>query len=225
MKQELLEYLVRQCVREVLTQVREAGDETKGAPSPPADGLGTADQPPIPKDKETEPTPPEEPQAPTPNLKGIVFVNPKDKAKLQKVQLQGRDDASVERELHSVAAKLAGSKVKIALSTSRAVKDALRNPNASLYLYLGKYDPESDEVFLMADKSLQVAKDASIQPGEMTGLPTSTLPPNYKSYGGMDDTEYQAALAQRGKPTPRYGIDENLTKVIRKMVNEVLDRK
>ncbi len=29
-------------------------DETKGAPAPPADGLGTADQPPVPKEKITE---------------------------------------------------------------------------------------------------------------------------------------------------------------------------
>lgn len=49
MKQELLEHLVRLCVREVIDQV----DETKGAPAPPADGQGTADQPGIPKNKDT----------------------------------------------------------------------------------------------------------------------------------------------------------------------------
>ena len=53
MKQELLEYLVRSCVREVLKQkLNESSDEMKGAAAPPGDGLGTADQPPIEKDKE-----------------------------------------------------------------------------------------------------------------------------------------------------------------------------
>lgn len=51
MKEELLEQLTRLCVREVLSQLREAEEdpnkkkpeddddgETKGAPAPPADG-------------------------------------------------------------------------------------------------------------------------------------------------------------------------------------------
>lgn len=46
-KKQLLEYLIRQCVKEVLEQVSE--DETVGAASPPADGLGTAEQPALPK--------------------------------------------------------------------------------------------------------------------------------------------------------------------------------
>ena len=49
MKQELMENLIRYCAREVLAQIRENSGETKGAPAPPADGLGTAEQPPIPK--------------------------------------------------------------------------------------------------------------------------------------------------------------------------------
>lgn len=48
MKQELLEHLIRHCVREVLSQMKKS--ETKGAVAPPADGLGTADQPAIPKE-------------------------------------------------------------------------------------------------------------------------------------------------------------------------------
>ncbi len=41
MKQELLEHLIRHCIREVLTQVREIDNNTKGVLAPPADGTGT----------------------------------------------------------------------------------------------------------------------------------------------------------------------------------------
>lgn len=46
-KKQLLEALIRECVREVLDQISE---ETIGAPAPPADGLGTADQPSMPQE-------------------------------------------------------------------------------------------------------------------------------------------------------------------------------
>ena len=41
MKQELLEYLIRHCIREVLSQVKEIDSEAKGALAPPSDGTGT----------------------------------------------------------------------------------------------------------------------------------------------------------------------------------------
>lgn len=47
-KRQLLEYLIRECVREVLEQT---SSETIGAPAPPAEGQGTADAPAIPKVK------------------------------------------------------------------------------------------------------------------------------------------------------------------------------
>lgn len=226
MKQELLEYLIRHCVKEVLSQVNEVNDETVGASAPPADGQGTADQPPVPKEKgapEENPSEPETPAMPqSPNLKGVVFVNPKDKAKLQKLQIQGGNDAALERSLHQQASRVAGPNVKVALSTSRMVKDALKNPNTTTYLYLGKYDPNSEEIFLMADKSLQIAKDSSISPAEMTGAPASTFTPQDKIAGARDDADYAAA---RQTQTPKYGLNEELNKVIKKMVNEVLDRK
>lgn len=226
MKQELLEYLIRHCVKEVLSQMNEADNDTVGASAPPADGQGTADQPPVPKGEELpneKPSEPETPAAPpSPNLKGVVFINPKDKAKLQKLQIQGGNDAALERNLYQQAARMVGPNVKIALSTLRMVKDALKNPNTTTYLYLGKYDPNSEEVFLMADKSIQVAKDSSITSAEMVGTPISTFNPQDKIAQAVDDTDYAAA---RRTQTPRYGIDEQLTKVIKKMVNEVLDGK
>lgn len=52
MKQELLEYLVRSCAREVLKQINENNGEFRGAAAPPADGQGTADAPALPKEDE-----------------------------------------------------------------------------------------------------------------------------------------------------------------------------
>jgi len=289
MKQELLEYIIRACVKEVLTQVNESEmdaktyadtfkipekdlpfvqdlmskhglsyaeavrdylemygsnqkgkpikfddqpshigrrfkeEEEKGAPAPPADGQGTADQPPIPKadaaDTSTEEPKQDEPEAPAPDVKGIFLVNPRDKAKRQKVPLRDGDDASLERNLHSVAAALAGSQVKIAISTMRMVKDAVRNPNASVYLYLGKYDPQSDEVFLMADKSLQVAKDSSVPPNEIASGPT------YVSHiKNPTDQELARNMATGGRTVP-VPVNENLKAKIKSMVNELLDSK
>ena len=51
LKKQLLEYLIRECVCEVISQIgTDVNEDTVVAPAPPADGLGTADQPPIPYD-------------------------------------------------------------------------------------------------------------------------------------------------------------------------------
>jgi hypothetical protein len=245
MKQEILEHLIRLCVREVIDQVKEEekttdepkdDGETKGAPAPPEDGQGTGDQPEIPDadpdamgndDTDAEEPKGEDPDGDTvqqTSLKGPILVNPRDKSKLQKVPLKATtDDASLERNLHRLAAAVAGSHVKVAISAQRMVKDVLRNPSATAYLYLGKYDPSSDEIFLMADKSLQVAKDASIPPAELTGAPTAQVAPtDFHALTASPD-----ALAQRmdyGAQTPAH-INEGFKKVVKKMVSEILDTK
>jgi len=227
MKQELLEYIIRACASEVLEQLKEE-DDTKGAPAPPASGQGTADQPEIPKtEKPTdpeEPTKPETPEVPpSPELKGIVFVNPKDKSKLQKIDLKAGDDAALERNLHRLGASVAGAKVKTALSTTRMVKDVVRNPHTSVYLYIGKYDPQSDELFLMADKSLQVAKDSSVPAAEIsTGA--APLSPDVFNPLTAGETEYAKHLAAQGQNVPQP-VDENLRKAIKVMVEKILDTK
>ena len=230
MKPELLEYLIRACSREVLKQLNEGDPDIKGAAAPPADGQGTADQPPIPNpspDQEETPKP-EDTQAPppSPSLKGIVFINPRDKSKLQKVDFKGAvDDASIERVLHRTATAAAGSNIKTALSALRAVRDAIKNPNTSVYLYIGKYDPQSEEIFLMADKSLQVAKDASVPPTEV-GTPQVASEPN-QSFNPTtaNSSEFGQHLATQGAPTQVHGIDENIRGVIKKMVNDILNGK
>lgn len=229
MKKELLEHLVRKCIREVISQVNEFDDETKGAPAPPADGQGTADQPEIPKQTHSvddNPSDKETPEdVPSPSLAGVIFLNPKDKSKLQRLPIQvNSDDATIERTLHQQAAKIAGSKVQIALSTTRLVKAALLNKNSSIYLYLGKYDPESNEIFLMADKSLKVAKDSSISPEELSGNPSSALAPTNFQPLTADSGEYASRIASQGRVEPT-GIDESLNNLIKKIVNEILDNK
>jgi hypothetical protein len=224
MKKELLEYIIRACSKEVLQQLNEAED-TEGAPAPPADGQGTADQPPIPKGKTPISTEPEEPQTPkvpsSPELKGIVLVNPKDKSKLQKVDLKSGDDSSVERSLHKIAAGMAGSKVKIALSTLRLAKDAARNPNTSIYLYIGKYDPQSDELFLMADKSLQVAKDSSVSPAEIpSGMSPMSL--SFNPYSA-NDAELAKHITGGGMRQVQEPVNEELKGMIKKMVTNLIN--
>jgi len=271
MKKQLLEYLVRQCAREVLKQINEAdesdveshpigpntvkcercgcrydsrkgknglcpvcqnkvneADDIKGAPSPPAAGQGTADQPEIPKNNPDEPTEPSQKETPevplSPEIKGIVIVNPKNKAKLEKVTLRSGNDADIERELHRIGAKFAGPKVKTTISTMRAVKDAVRNPNTTTYLYFGKYDPNSEEIFLMSDKSIQIAKDESVPASELTGVVIPPLTSTATSQWA-DPEDWMKKMAARGQ-TPKYEVNENkIKKVISRMVNEILDKK
>lgn len=236
MKQELLEALTRLCVREVLSQMREEEDkketppedtgDTKGAPAPPADDQGTADQPGVPSEKpdaEPEKKPDDDSSAPAgAAMKGVILVNPRDKSKLQQVPLKATgDDASLERNLHRLAATLAGSNAKVSLQAQRMARDAVRNPTSSVYLYLGKYDPSSDEIFLMADKSLQVAKDGSIPPAELTGTPVSSIAPSDFNPMTASPGEFGARMQQKGQ-TPVYGIDEQFRAVVKRMVHEIL---
>jgi hypothetical protein len=101
-------------------------------------------------------------------------------------------------------------------------RESVANPNASVYFYFGKTDPESEEVFLMADKSIQIAKDDSVQPGDLTGTPVSTPPPEHLNYGTMSDQEYTDYMNTRNLPKPRYGIDEDAKRLIKKAVNQIL---
>lgn len=226
MKKELLEHLVRHCVREVLSQVKEA-DDTKGAASPPSGGLGTADVPAIPNKPEDPvepniPTTPKEPEVPQPKLKGILFIDPKDKSKREKIQLKSHDDASIERELHKLARRHDGPHTKVALSAIRLSKEAVKNPSSKVFLYLGKYDPMSDEVFLMGDKSEQVAKDNSV--------PSSVVHTHSGEHQGSEFNpttagagEFAQQIQQQGR-TPVHGVDEQFKKIIKKVVSEILNK-
>jgi len=272
MKTELLETLVRQCVREVLGQIEEEANASKLKSS----GIGKEDgkeptkqkitvkpfksgkkskvnitklneeevpqdpsvekgpeasaQPeePTAPEKPEEPTAPEKPEEPVDKPqripKGAVVLNPKDKSKLQPIKWQGRDETSIERTLHQTAALVAGPRTKVSLGAKRMARELIANPNTTAFFYFGKTDPESEEIFLMADKSLQIAKEGSVQPGELSGTPSLSVPSPTLSFGGMTDDEYTTHMNQRNLAKPRYGIDENAKRMIKKVVNQILDK-
>jgi hypothetical protein len=104
------------------------------------------------------------------------------------------------------------------------VKGILSNPSETGYLYIGKYDPESDEVFLLADKSLQVAKDGSIGAGESGGVGAAD---SFNPMGASAD-EFAGRMS-RGGQTPVRGVEdmgdinENFKQIIKRLVNEIID--
>lgn len=217
-KKELLEQLIRTCVREVLDQVSEV-DDTVGAPAPPAGGLGTAEQPAMSQDTLTTPPPAEtQPQGPT---TGIVLVDPKDPAKLMPVELKFRNDQQLERDLQRIARSAGGPQAKRSLKAIRDVKAGLQDPSSPTYLYIGKYDPESTELFLLSTKDLNVAKSESASPDEVgAGASTSEPTPFDPTTAGAEDFAQKMSAAGG---TPRYGIDE-LKKEIKKIVREVFSK-
>lgn len=255
---KLLEYLVKQCTKEVLDQIAEekkikvkfakeketeipvkhkiqttVGKDSKFRPK--VRRVSEADEP--------SPTPPAapspEPSAPSsdsnasekPKSKrggartktvepkaatGASIINPRDKSQLDPIHFIGRDDNSVERSLFNAASRIAGPKVKISLGAKRLGRESASNPNVPVFFYLGKMDPESEEIFLMADKNMQIAKDDSVQPTELQGgqasgyqaqktgatprytdIDAAPLPkPMIPGYEGGADPEYARRLKQ-----------------------------
>lgn len=307
MKQELLEYLVRSCVKEVIAQVKEAEDETK-ATAPPADVTGAGDNLGIPKEKDTTSQSPSKPETPSSALlepeghpKGICFVNPRNKSELIKLFQEptpteppmptgkpGRKPKSatpaapaampttptgnpvppqvsevrfptispmvayshippkqltsdkIERVIYYLASKYAGSKVKIANSTLRDVDKAIKS-GGTLFLYIGKFDETSDEIYVLAEANLEAAKIQSLPPSELGG--TTALP----GLAGADDFDPNTASGEDvarymdkdapGKvrsygvpdePDDRGDVDEQklheVKTMIKKLVNEVLNK-
>ena len=165
---------------------------------------------------------PEEPDVPQPNLTGILFIDPKDKSKREKIQIKAKDDATIERELHNLARRHDGPHAKVALSAIRLSKEAIKNTNSKVFLYLGKYDPMSDEIFLMGDKSEQVAKDNSV--------PSSVIHTHSGEHQGSEFNpttagagEFAQQIQQQGR-TPVHGVDEQVKRIIKKVVNEILNK-
>jgi len=225
MPTQLLKYLVQECTKEVLDQVIAEAAEPEGNPSPAGPEVGGEEPTPTPT-----PTPePSAPKAEAPSetsSKGPVVINPRDKSKLEPVRFQGRDEASIERTLHSIAAKVAGPRTKVSLGAKRLARQAAGNPGTAVFFYIGKTDPESEEVFLMADKSLQIAKDESVQPSEIQGVPAAF--PAAIGAGEeipSDDPHHFQFMTGKVRPKPRYGIDEATEKLIKQAINQILDRR
>ena len=218
-------------------------DETQGAPAPPADGLGTDQQPEIPKDPtdiEQDPTEPETPEVPEvpeepakkEKLQGVVLYTPS--GEMRSVPFRTfADDASIERTLFRVGSSIGGRNTKIAISTFKKVKAGL-NDKTPTYIYLGKYDPSSDEPFIFADRDLKVAKEESIKPEEIGSDVANKDLDSQDFEKTSDDNELAAKLAGRDKPSaPEYDeVDPNemnesvkLKNYIKRFVTEALSRK
>lgn len=172
MKKELLEYLIRECVREVLEAFPQE-PETVGAPAPPAAGQGTADQPPIPQQPAASPE-----GAPLmPGTTGLFYVDPKKPQKPAPLKVQAGDPATLERQLYRTASRSGGPRVKISSAALREVPKVLANPNSALFLYIGKQneDDPDDELYLLPARTLQQAQADSVGAGVSAEHPTTSL--------------------------------------------------
>ena len=216
-------------------------DETEGSPAPPADGLGTDQQPEIPKDPtdiDAEPSEPETPETPEipvkkEKLQGVVLYTPS--GEMRSVPFRTfADDASIERTLFKVGSSIGGRNTKIAISTFKKVKAGL-NDKTPTYIYLGKYDPSSEEPFVFADRDLNVAKEESIKPEELKGdVATKMSPADVADDFAIqnDDERFAAKLAGTDKSFDSYDIEDpnvnesiKLKNYIKKFVTEALSRK
>lgn len=223
MKKELLEYLVRECVREVIALKEADGeDPTIGAPAPPAGGQGTADQPAIPQ---AQSEPPQAPPTST-DIKGLWYVDPKRPQKPSKLQVsQAQDAAKLERELYRTAAKSAGPRVKVSSAALRDVPRILANPNAAMFLYVGKRNPDDadDDLYLLPAQTFQQAQQASVAPGVSAEHPTIAIP---EKPPGFDQAQTGPAVAQASN-TMAPDIDEAkdmLSTMIREALMEARKR-
>ncbi len=172
MKKEFLEYLIRECVKEVLEAFPPDQDPLVGAPAPPAAGQGTADQPAIPQQSTSPEGSPQMPGA-----KGLWYVDPKKPQKPLPLKVQGGDPATIERQLYRTASRSGGPRVKVSSAALREVPKIIANPNASLFLYIGKQNPDDpdDELYLLPARTLQQAQIGSVSPEVSAEHPTTAI--------------------------------------------------
>jgi hypothetical protein len=219
MKKEFLQYLIRECVKEVLEAFPQE-PETVGAPAPPAAGQGTADQPALPQQ-----APPTLSAPPLPTTaKGVFYVDPKKPQKPMPLQLSSpQDPGKLERELYRTAARSGGPRVKVSSAALREVPRVIASPNTAMFLYIGKQNPEDPdtELYLLPAKTLQQAQQASVPAGVSAEHPTTVPTPQEP---GMETPQQGPADA---KKTQAPDIDENssgrnmLSGMIRECIREM----
>jgi hypothetical protein len=216
MKKQLLEYIIRECVKEVLEAFPQEPD-TVGAPAPPAAGQGTADQPAVPQENPATGAPP------VMGAKGLLYVDPKKPAKPQPLQVTSpQDPGKLERELYRTASRSGGPRVKVSSAVLREVPKVLANPASALFLYIGKQNPEDpdDELYLLPAKTLQQAQQASVQPGVSAEHPTYNLEPKQPEIAPA----YNPTGPEAAQKTMAPDIDEdtNLRGMLSSMIKEAL---
>lgn len=215
MKKELLEHLIRLCVREVLDNVGEEESPTIGATAPPAgSNQGTGDQPPL--DDETPPKVSDDPEKKeTPDKKpesGAYFINPANKAKLQPLKISNTDmdsDTIIARHIRTAVAAVTGAQYEVDPSTIQLIKSTISNANIPTYIYIGK----PNKVVLMADTNLQNAKDSSVSPEEELPSPIHTRVTNTN------------VSTQTSDEQPPSVTEQQFREIVKKLVNEILNKK
>lgn len=144
MNKKLLQAIIRESVKQVLEIL------------PPEQEMGA-----------TTPTDKPIPSSSIPigsDTRGIWFIDPRKTNKPIRINIQGKDQPKIERELYQIAAKSAGPRVKVSSETLRQVPQIMANPNTSLFLYVGKRTPDAPDtdLNLLPAKTLQQAQAASV---------------------------------------------------------------
>jgi hypothetical protein len=218
MNKRLLEAIIRESVQQILEAFPP--DDTIGAAAPPAGGLGTGDQPAL------------APSTPMgPDTRGVWFVDPRKTDKPLRINLQGKDQPKIERELYQIAAKSAGPRVKVSSETLRQVPQIMANPNASIFLYVGKRTPEDPdtELNLLPAKTLQQAQAASVSnssssdPSQPNTVPQPQDPASQQAPPeDVEEPEVPEEEQPQGK-TVAPDIDETVGSVMRRsQLNELI---
>lgn len=221
MKKQLLEYLVRECVKEVLEAFPQE-PETVGAPAPPAPTgqgtQGTADQPAL---------PPQEAPPMLPSAKGVWYVDPKRPQKPAPMKVSApQDPAKLERELYRTAAKSGGPRVKVSSAALREVPKALANPNSSMFLYIGKQneDDPDDELYLLPAKTLQQAQQSSVGANVSAEHPQFAMAPKDPGFERAYDPETQGPAAAQKTQAPDIDENSDLRGMLSSMIREALQK-
>jgi hypothetical protein len=150
MRKDQLERIIGVCIKEVLELVPEISQP----PQQTQQGGQVLAQP----STETNPSD-------TPKSIGIYFINPKKLFAPPELKVfKFQTDPQLERDLHKVASAIMGPSVIVAANTLRSVKNFIQNPIQSIYLYIGKQNDESGELYLLADKNYYSAKGKSVGP-------------------------------------------------------------
>jgi hypothetical protein len=216
MKKELLEYLIRECVQEVLEAFPTATD-----PTTLQEPLAATSAPP-----EVGQAVPPVPQGTTPlftaDTRGVWYVDPKTPQKPVQMKVTAQDPAKLERELYRIAAKSGGPRLKVAGETLREVPKVLANPNTAIFLYVGKRNPDDadTDLYLLPAKTYQQAKDGTVAPGVSA------------DYSNSQATDLQDPVAnmqaqQAGGKTMAPDIDESakfknmISTMIRESLSEI----
>lgn len=170
MKKQLLEYLIRTCIREVLRQANEADEPTVGAAAPPADGTGAGENLPIPPEKTS---PPKLKGQRTMATKGLWFVNPKEKNLISRLAIDPYKHESenmeiIVKDLQARAQDIVGQYPSMSQIAKKIIMSVIDNPDKLAFIYI------NEDGVIQADSSLEAAKNSSIAPETLSSTATPT---------------------------------------------------